>query len=152
MKKLLIVALLGLSGLVNAQTLGAISGSISESAAASVSSAYTGASTSGNANTQNINFNSPPAPTTVEIRSVPSIVAPIIGVTANCMSGASIGASAMGWGFSGGTSIEDTNCTRRENARLLHNLGKSDIALKLLCNDKEIAVVMDSCAKPAEAK
>jgi hypothetical protein len=67
--------------------------------------------------------------------------------TANCMIGASGGASGLGWGFAVGTGIEDKNCTRRENARLLKNLGKEAAAVKLMCNDSEVAAALGAdCA------
>ena len=162
MKRLVTITLLALSlGLANAQT--AVSGSAANSTSNSLSGAYTGSSSAtagssyagatnaGNDNAQNIIFNTPAAPTTVNVRSVPSVMAPIIGITANCVVGISAGGAAMGWGFSVGGGVTDSGCVLRENSRLLHNLGQTDIALKLLCNDEQVAKVLPICKVEAEA-
>ena len=66
---------------------------------------------------------------------------------ANCYIGASGGATGLGWGFAIGSGIEDKNCTRRENARLLKNLGKGEAAVKIMCNDPEVAAALGAdCA------
>ena len=36
----------------------------------------------------------------------------------------------------------------RENARLLHNFGQKDAALKLLCTDAKVAAVLAICSAP----
>jgi len=162
MKRLVTITLLALSlGLANAQE--AVSGSTALSTSGSISTAYTGASTAstgssyagatnaGNDNAQNIIFNTPAAPTTVNVRSVPSMMAPLIGSTATCMIAAGGSAAGLGWGISIGAGIEDKGCTRRESARLLHNLGETKPALMLLCNDPEVAAVLGVCPKPEAA-
>jgi hypothetical protein len=143
---------------------GAIAGSAaisgSDSRAASLTNVQTGATTlnagattsaASNGN-QTINFSTPADVTTrasgtTEVRTVPTVFAPDMVTTANCMIGASGGASGLGWGFAVGTGIEDKNCTRRENARLLKNLGKESAAVKLMCNDPEVAAALGAdCA------
>jgi hypothetical protein len=110
------------------------------------------AATNGN---QSITFNTPAAPAvvetrasgTTEVRTVATVFAPDAVTTANCMVGASGGATGLGWGFAIGTGIEDKGCTRRENARLLKNLGKGDAAVKIMCNDPEVAAALGAdCA------
>ena len=138
------------------------SGAIAGSAAISGSSLNVGATTlsvgapaSNSAATngaQTMNFSTPADVTTrtsgtTEVRTVPTVFAPDMVTTANCMIGASGGASGLGWGFALGTGIEDKNCTRRENARLLKNLGKEAAAVKLMCNDPEVAAALGAdCA------
>jgi hypothetical protein len=122
-------------------------------------------------NSQNITFNSPSEVTTnvahsgttnsnvnstisgtTELRTVATVYAPPVGMTANCMIGASGGATGLGWGFALGTGIEDKGCTRRENARLLHGLGKTVAAARIMCNDPESAAALGpvDCPPPPE--
>ena len=102
---------------------------------------------------QSITFNSPSEVTTrasgtTEVRTVATVVAPDMVTTANCIVGASGGATGLGWGFAIGTGIEDKNCTRRENARLLKNLGKAEAAVKIMCNDPEVAAALGADCPP----
>jgi len=75
---------------------------------------------------------------------------PDMVTTANCIIGASAGGAGLGWGFSIGSGIEDKGCTRRENARLLKNLGKGDAAIKIMCNDPEVAAALGEANCPAK--
>lgn len=54
--------------------------------------------------------------------------------------GASVGWLGGALGF--GSSVLDEGCQRRENARLLNNLGEKKAALLVLCNDPEVAVAL----------
>ena len=148
----------------------AISGSNSTSGSAAVNttSLQTGANTlnAGASNSaasngnQTITFNTPADTSsrvsgTTEVRTVATVFAPDAVTTANCMVGASGGATGLGWGFAIGTGIEDKGCTRRENARLLKNLGKADAAVRIMCNDPEVAAALGAdCAvvQPLPAK
>lgn len=107
--------------------------------------------TSGNVvgNSSNtFNFAAPPANTTnrttlvydgeQRIRSVPSVIAPIMNPTTPCTSTYTFGAAAMGWGASAGASVTDTECTRRESARMLQALGAADAAFSLMCGNKDV--------------
>lgn len=163
----------GQSATANSIGLG-IAGSASDSRSNSSSSAtnatsvHTGATTlnAGASNSaasngnQTVNFNSPSEITTrasgtTELRTVAPVYAPDMVTTATCMIGASGGATGLGWGFAIGTGIEDKGCTRRENARLLKNLGKGEAAVRIMCNDPEVAAALGAdCAvvQPLPAK
>lgn len=132
-----------------------------------------GADASNAGNTQNITFNSPPTTnnnvqsasndtvnSTADITSngrqevhysgsfktVPNVYAPPVGVTAPCVVGVSGGVSVIGFGVSGGTGYEDKECTKRENARMLHAFGEQKGAISLLCQNKNVYNAMpDRC-------
>lgn len=142
----------------------AISGSnsTSGSVAANTTSVHNGATTlnAGASNSAtNVTISNPGTVETrtsgtTEIRTVAPVYAPDVVTTANCMIGASGGATGLGWGFAVGTGIEDKGCTRRENARLLKNLGKPVAAVAIMCNDPEVAAALGAvdCPPKAEAK
>ncbi len=65
----------------------------------------------------------------------PAVSAPSVYTSAPCFVGISGGVSVAGFGASGGSGIEDKNCTLRETARLLHGIGQKTAAVKVMCND-----------------
>jgi type II secretory pathway pseudopilin PulG len=68
--------------------------------------------------------------------------------TAPCRIAIGAGGGWIGGALSIGGSVEDEGCTRRENARVLAGLGKSDAAVRLLCNDPEVSKVLAECGAP----
>ena len=93
---------------------------------------------------QTVSLSSPVEVTTV--RAAPTVTPPTVGMTANCMIGASGGIAGLGFGISGGGGIEDKECTLRETARLLFGLGENEAAVKVLCNNRLIAdAIGDRC-------
>jgi len=115
------------------------SSSDSRSAAASVA-------TQGNA--QNITFNGATPLESTTIRAVPTIMAPSVGMTANCMIGTSGGVAGLGFGIAAGGGIEDKECTLRETARLLAGLGQKDAALRLMCTNQGVAKALGELCNP----
>lgn len=71
----------------------------------------------------------------------PNVLAPSIYSSAVCYSGHSFGLSVPGGGVSGGKSVEDPNCQRREDARILSEMGFKALALKVMCKSKYVAEV-----------
>lgn len=67
-------------------------------------------------------------------RQAPSVFAPSVYASGPCAYGWSAGASIPGGGASFGKAKPDTNCDRRELARVLTPLNP-DLALRVLCND-----------------
>jgi hypothetical protein len=113
-------------------TATAISGAHSSSNSGSVSGATQG-------NSQGITFNTR---ATDDLRTVATVYAPPIGVTAPCYIGLSGGITVMGFGASLGGSMEDKGCTLRETSRLLFGIGQTQAAAKVMCNNPEAAVAM----------
>jgi hypothetical protein len=157
MKKILATAiLLALSGSalaggidVNASS-GSASQSQSQSGSISGSVSSSGAATSGNA--QNLSVSAPDSIKYrggYDVRNVPDVTLIPPGMTAPCM--VSVGASGSGVGFGIGIAggLEDKECTRRETARTLVSLGKTDAAIRLFCNNPEVAKLLAECAAPA---
>ena len=151
----------------NAQSAGAIavSGSNSQAGAASTSlaqggdsraSAVNGAATTGNA--QNITFNTaaPNAHTTntqdvngtQTIRTVATVYAPAIGVSAPCLIAASGGVTGLGFGVALGTNLEDAGCTLRETSRLLFSIGQTQAAARVMCANVQAAVALGEAICP----
>lgn len=71
--------------------------------------------------------------------------------TAPCRIAVGVSGGWLGGALGIGGSVEDTGCTRRENARVLAGLNRGEAAVKLMCNDPEVAAVLPECAAPAPA-
>lgn len=82
----------------------------------------------------------------VEVRSVPNVFGGNVYPTAPCMGSSTVGAAALGWGASVGTSWADHECGKRETARSFQNLGLTADAVAVLCSS-EYAAVAPACQK-----
>jgi hypothetical protein len=135
---LMVIALLFASLTAMADSNTAVSGSTS------ISGAYSGAT---QGNQQNINFNNPGAVDehlhgTTTVRTAPTVYAPSFGTSSPCSLALSGGVSVVGFGGTFGKAYSDSECNRRETARVLFQLGHADAAAKVMCNDKEAAVAL----------
>jgi hypothetical protein len=94
--------------------------------------------------------NEAPAPVeqkgTVNVRTVPNVFSGNVYPTAPCMGSSTVGAAALGWGVSAGTSWADHECGKRETARSFQNLGLTQDAIAVLCSS-EYAAVAPICKK-----
>ena len=94
--------------------------------------------------TLTVNEAAPPANTTqhiqeggtVNVRSVPNVFGGNVYPTAPCMGSSTVGAAALGWGASVGTSWADDECGIRETARSFQNLNLTTDAITVLCSSK----------------
>lgn len=77
---------------------------------------------------------------TINVRSVPNVFAGNVYPTAPCMGSSTVGAAALGWGASVGTSWADHECGKRETARSFQNLGLTADAIAVLCSSEYAAV------------
>ena len=77
--------------------------------------------------------------------AVSSAVAPML-VTSNdtCMGSTSLGASAMSFGVSFGTSYTDDNCLMLKNSRELWNMGFRGAALARMCMDERNRAALEA--------
>jgi hypothetical protein len=96
-----------------------------------------------------INSNEP-ASTTSRVISAPTVVAPGLAAAGveTCLGSASGGLSAMGGGFTFGTTTVDEGCTIRLLARQLYAFGFQHAALALMCEDKHVVVAMYAAGSP----
>jgi hypothetical protein len=76
------------------------------------------------------------------VKTTASVVSPSISPSAVCMGSVSGGAGFVGFGISGGKTIRDDKCDKRESARLLGQLGMTAGAVSLLCTEPDIAKAM----------
>jgi hypothetical protein len=106
-----------------------------------------------------INNNLPAAPAVtrqeihqdaINVRSVPNVFAGNVYPTTSCAHGATIGASALGWGVSAGASYIDEECSLRETARSFSSMEMKQDALHVLCTSK-FAAAAPSCKAIASA-
>jgi hypothetical protein len=163
MKKVLFMVI---ASIISLQVFAQTANSGSESSSGSISGANAGASADSSnvnkqgqqqgqstnvqsgqqqGNSQNITFNSPDKVNysgDYTVRSAPQVFAPPVGVTAPCMIGYSAGVSVIGAGVALGGGKEDTECTRREYARMLHAMGETKGAVALLCQNENVAKAM----------
>jgi hypothetical protein len=77
---------------------------------------------------------------TVNVRTVPNVFGGNVYPTAPCMGSSTVGAAALGWGASVGTSWADDGCGIRETARSFQNLNMPAEAVIVLCSSKYAAV------------
>lgn len=96
-----------------------------------------------------VNYNQAATPATtrqeihqdaINVRSVPNVFAGNVYPTAPCMGSSTVGAAALGWGASVGTSWADHECGKRETARSFQNLGLTADAIAVLCSSEYAAV------------
>lgn len=149
------------SGADSTSVSGAISGSLAGARADQSQSIAEGAVTNSTAtdqsqtqeatatnagNTQSINYVEATDKTvrskgTVEVRSVPTAIAPNVYPTASCAMSASVGASALGWGASAGGTKVNEECMMLEGARMFSQLGYLVQGLTLACSTKSSLAV-----------
>jgi hypothetical protein len=102
---------------------------------ASSTATSTGQSTVTTSPTQSITSNSYSPD---RISTAPAIFAPAMQPTAPCTTAMTGGVSVVGFGLSLGGNLEDKECTRREFARVLAQMGHSDAGLAMLCGNEEV--------------
>lgn len=51
--------------------------------------------------------------------------------------------------YSGACPAGDYKCQRNLDAQTLHYIGESDAAVALLCQDKDLSLLIESCGLPA---
>ena len=90
-------------------------------------------------NSQTINNNSV-VPATQTLRTAPEVILPALttNLTETCMGSTSLGLSVVGWGASGGTTWNDSECVRRLNARELISMGFRAEACYVLSVDRDV--------------
>jgi hypothetical protein len=93
---------------------------------------------------------SEPASTTSRVISAPTVVAPGLAAAGveTCLGSATGGFSAMGGGFTFGTTTVDEGCTIRLLARQLYAFGFQRAALALMCEDTHVIVAMYAAGSP----
>lgn len=93
---------------------------------------------------------SDPASTTSRVITTPTVVAPGLAAAGveTCLGSASGGLSAMGGGFTFGTTTVDEGCTIRLLARQLYAFGFQRAALALMCEDQHVVAAMYAAGSP----
>lgn len=117
-------------------TAGSESSANSNSDSSSSSSAES-ASSSGASSDNNVTFNST-RPSSTTVRNVASPDTPNVYPSAPCRIARSAGLSIAGGALSGGSSVEDVECTLRETARAFQYLGVPEVGLHLLCTNSHV--------------
>jgi len=91
-----------------------------------------------------------PTDTKTTVRNSPQVFAPSMQPTTPCTSVVSGGMSVVGFGLSLGGSYEDKECTRREFARVLAQMGYPDAGLAVLCRNEEVALAAPQLCKRSD--
>ena len=93
---------------------------------------------------------SEPANTTSRVISAPTVVAPGLAAAGveTCLGSASGGLSAMGGGFTFGTTTVDEGCSIRLLARQLYAFGFQRAAVALMCEDQHVVAAMSAAGSP----
>jgi hypothetical protein len=110
---------------------------------------------SGNSYNQNDNSNSNNADQSVEVNNISqrapvntAYAAPLATGEDTCMGSSSIGAQAVSFGLSIGTTWQDDNCRRLKNSRQLVALGYHRAATSLMCVDEDVRQAMIMAGTP----
>lgn len=130
------------------QSVSVAEGAVQNSTATSTDQTQTATATNAG-NAQSITVNEAPelatktvrSGGTLEVRSVPTAIAPNVYPTASCAMSASVGASALGWGVSGGGTKVNEECMQLEAARMFSQLGFASQGLALACSTKSALAV-----------
>lgn len=77
-------------------------------------------------------------PGTQRIKYAPQLGLGVMNPTTPCYATFQGGFSGMGFGVALGGGLVDSECTRRENARMLHAMGENASAVSLLCGNEEV--------------
>jgi hypothetical protein len=151
------VNVVGVRGSEQSQTIaeGAVQNSTETSTATDQTQSQTSTATNAG-NSQSITYNEATNKTvrnvgTVEVRSVPTAIAPNVYPTAACAMSASVGASALGWGVSGGGTKVNEECMQLEGARMFAQLGYPVQGIILACSTKSAIAVFGSAQKCVDA-
>lgn len=151
------VNVVGVRGSEQSQTIaeGAVQNSTETSTSTDQSQSQSATATNAG-NTQSITYNEATDKTvrnkgTVEVRSVPTAIAPNVYPTASCAMSASVGASALGWGVSGGGTKVNEECMQLEGARMFSQLGYPIQGIILACSTKSAIAVFGSAQKCVDA-
>lgn len=126
-------------------------------AGASVKTAQTTAQQAALVSTQTVTVAAPAASSgggsaggkTTTVRMVPDPYAPTMNATAPCRISVSGGVTVIGFGVSGGGSVEDDPCNLRETARLLDGIGQREAAARVMCNDARAAEALGAIVCPS---
>lgn len=82
------------------------------------------------------------------ISTAPTVFTPSMQPTTPCMTALTGGMSVVGFGLALGGGLEDKECTRREFARVLAQMGFPDAGLAMLCGNVEVrATSPQLCAR-----
>jgi hypothetical protein len=130
------------------QSVSVAEGAVQNSTATSTDQTQTATATNAG-NAQSMTYNEAPelatktvrSGGTLEVRSVPTAIAPNVYPTASCAMSASVGASALGWGVSGGGTKVNEECMMLEGARMFSQLGFASQGLALACSTKSALAV-----------
>lgn len=85
-----------------------------------------------------------------EAPRIPAATAYAAGLTAangTCMGSSSVGGQGMSFGFSLGSTWNDSGCNRRYNAHTLVLLGKASAGVALMCQDPEVKAAMEAAGE-----
>lgn len=85
---------------------------------------------------------------TTTVRTAPDVAAPGIWSNNPCIISASGSVSVVGFGASLGAGVEDVDCTRRANAQLLASMGLTNVALEVMCANREVREAASRAGRP----
>lgn len=81
-----------------------------------------------------------------------AFAAPLTTGEDTCMGSSSLGAQAVTFGLSVGTTWRDRNCQRLKNSRQLVALGYHSAATALMCLDRDVREAMDEAGTPCPSR
>jgi hypothetical protein len=85
---------------------------------------------------------------TYSVKNTPELIPPSIVGGNPCSIGVSGGVSLPGFGIAGGATWADSGCERRQQAALLFNMGKTNAAVQLMCQDDNVRTALKIAGEP----
>lgn len=106
---------------------------------------------SGNSNTQNANNSNQNVTVNGDRYRAAASTAYAPGLTATngtCLGSAGVGANGMNFGLSLGSTKKDEECNRRYNSIRMQELGQTDAAVAIMCQDASVRQAMKDVGRP----
>jgi hypothetical protein len=123
---------------------------VTSTSGSSVSGTTAVGTAAGNATETTVNNNSAPIPSNTQVKMAPAIVAPALTttLTETCLGSVSGGVSILGGGIAAGSTIKDTRCGNRLDARELHSWNEADVAKEIMCGTEEVRAAYKRVGRP----
>lgn len=74
--------------------------------------------------------------------------APLTAADDTCMGSSSVGAQAVGFGISAGSTWHDEDCVRRKDSRELRLMGYTKAGVALMCQNEQVRQAMEDAGTP----
>lgn len=123
---------------------------VTSNSGSSVSGTTAVGSAAGNNTDTTVISNAAPIPSNTQIKMAPAITAPGLTttLTETCLGSISGGVSILGGGITGGSTVRDSRCGNRLDAREIRGWGENDVAKEIMCGTEEVRAAYKRVGRP----